>query len=98
MVEAISDGTFDGPSVVQLWDVKSTPPTQKAEIRNGARILDADITPDVRLALLERKRFAVTSWQPESLRREFCARLLPNESEKKEYNQLCSGPSESRAW
>jgi len=98
LTTASTRSDLDHPRVLQLWDLASSPPTQKAEIRNGAPILDAGITPDLNITLLDRKRFAVTPWQPEGLQGEFCARVTPNESEKKVYSQLCSGQSHLRAW
>ena len=88
----------DHPTMVQLWDIASEPPTMKAEIRNGAPLLDASITPDSRIVLLDRKRFIVTPWQTENLKRELCARLVPNAGEAKDYSELCSYQPQPPAW
>ena len=88
----------DHPTMVQLWDIASDPPAMKAEIRNGAPLLDASITPDSRIVLLDRKRFIVTPWRAENLNRELCARLIPNTGEMKDYGELCSNQPQLPTW
>lgn len=90
LVIAATGSEDDSRTILQLWDVHAQPPVESTEIRNGATILDADIAPDSReLVLVDRKRVIVTPWRQEDLTHEFCSRVVPNDDEKREYQNLC---------
>lgn len=89
----------DSPTEVQLWDIQADPPVAAAEVRNGAAILDADIAPDSReLVMVDSKRVLVTFWQEDDLVHELCARVIPNEGEKKEFQESCPDVSSPSRW
>ena len=99
LVIAATGFTAESRTVLQLWDLHSKQPIKTAEIRNGAEILDADLTADSReLVLLDHNRLIVTPWQEKDLVQELCTRLIPNQSEKKEYLELCPNPSQPPTW